>query len=85
MQLLECLNIYATSEPLNFLKITPSYNIPINKKFSKNWLEYLNPREFESNIMKQIKEESREESDEEEEEEEEYEPIVSKRKYTNKK
>ncbi len=39
---------YATSEPLNFLKITPSYNIPINKKFSKNWLEYLDPQDFDA-------------------------------------
>ena len=40
---------YATAEALNFLKITPSYNTPINKKFSKNWLEFLNPREFDIN------------------------------------
>jgi hypothetical protein len=37
---------YATSEPLNFLKITPSYNVPIDKKFSKNWLQFLDPKDF---------------------------------------
>ena len=40
---------YATSEPLIFLKITPSYNVPIDKKFSKNWLDYLHPKEFDNN------------------------------------
>jgi len=48
---------YATAEPLNFLKITPSYNVPINKKFSKNWLNYLDPRDFDNNL-KQIEEET---------------------------
>lgn len=69
---------YATSEPLNFLKITPSYNVPIDKKFSKNWLDYLHPKEFDTN-MKQIEEES-----DEEESDDEYQPVVSKRKYTTK-
>jgi hypothetical protein len=40
---------YATAEPLNFLKITPSYDTPDNKKFCKNWLECLDPKEFNSN------------------------------------
>lgn len=61
---------YATSEALNFLKITPSYNVPINKKFSKNWLEFLNPRDFGTNIQQ-----NGYDSDEEEESEDE-EPII---------
>jgi hypothetical protein len=68
---------YATVEALNFLKITPSYNVPIDKKFSKNWLDCLHPKEFDSNI-KQIEESDEEESDGE------YQPVVSKRKYTAK-
>ena len=42
---------YATSEQLNFLKITPSYNVPINKKFSKNWLSYLKPNDFSNQLQ----------------------------------
>jgi hypothetical protein len=62
---------YATAEQLNFLKITPSYNVPINKKFSKNWLNYLNPKDFGNNIHIQT------ESDEEESDDE---PIITTRK-----
>ena len=71
---------HSTNEQLNFMKITPSYNVPIDKKFSKNWLEYLHPKEFDNNKLNQIKEYS----DEEESEEEEYKPIVAKKKYTRK-
>lgn len=63
---------YATKEPLNFLKITPSYNVPIDKKFSKNWLEYMDPKQFGSNPLQ--------EEDETSEEQEDYEPIVVSRK-----
>jgi hypothetical protein len=42
---------YATKEPLNFLKITPSYDTPDNKKFSKNWLEFLDPKQFQTSIQ----------------------------------
>ena len=72
---------HATKEPLNFLKITPSYNVPINKKFSKNWLEYLEPSKFGANAHQQI---DSNEEEEDSDEEDVYQPIVSKRKYTTK-
>ncbi len=70
---------YATSEALNFLKITPSYNVPINKKFSKNWLEYLEPSKFGAGVRQLDSDDEEEESDEEQ-----YQPIVGKSKYTRK-
>lgn len=72
---------FATKEPLNFMKITPSYNVPINKKFSKNWLEYMDPRQFGSSPLQD--DESIEEQ--EDSDDDEYIPVqnvVSKRKYT---
>lgn len=71
---------HATNEPLNFMKITPSYNVPINKKFSKNWLEFMEPNKFGANSQQLNSDEEEEESDEEE-----YQMTVSKRKYTTKK
>jgi len=61
-----------TVEPLNFLEITPTYNVPIDKKFSRNWLEFLDPRDFDNNL-KQIDESS-------DEEESDDEPIIPTRK-----
>jgi hypothetical protein len=74
---------YARKEPLSFLKITPSYDTPDNKKFSKNWLHFLDPnKDFGDNKFNQIEES---EDDEEEESDDEYQPIiVAKRKYTKK-
>lgn len=44
---------YATQQPLNFLKIT-SGTCPASKRFSRNFLHYLNPEEFKDN--KKLKE-----------------------------
>ncbi len=70
---------YATAEPLNFLKITPSYNVPIDKKFSKNWLNSLNPRNFSNSSLQQ-------DSAKEEDDEYDYEEpmIVTRKKKTAK-
>jgi hypothetical protein len=65
---------YATSEPLNFLKITPSYNTPINKKFSKNWLQFLDPKDFGNNIQQQVNYDSDNEKSEDDE------PVITTRK-----
>lgn len=62
---------YATSEALNFLKITPSYNVPINKKFSKNWLEFLQPKDFGNNLQQ-----AGYDSDNEQSQSDEEEPII---------
>ena len=73
---------YTTSEPLNFLKITPSYNVAMNKKFSKNWLEYLEPSKFGGDADQPIDSDNEEESSESDQDE--YKPIVSKSKYARK-
>ncbi len=71
---------YCTQEQLNFMKITPSYDTPDTKKFSKNWLEFLNPKDFDSNLQ-QIDDDS----DESDEEESEDQPItVTRKKKTTK-
>lgn len=36
---------------INFMKIC-TYHCPLNKKFSRNWLDYLNPNDFPSSKLK---------------------------------
>lgn len=54
-------------DDVNFLKLC-CYECPPNKKFSKNWLEYLNPREFQ--VVPEKGSKSRARACEEDEEEE---------------
>jgi hypothetical protein len=53
-----------TDDDMNFMKVC-TYEVPLDKKFSKNWLEYLNLEDFyepDKPVKKALKEESDEEN-----------------------